>query len=274
MTIALIFSAASLVVSGFSFLFFFRYLKRRTGQERILAEFRDEVDKLLLQIDEVTDRDLTLVEERNKILRTLLEDTDRRIAVYAREVDRRRSQEEAFAAYDRVSPSASRFGGGYTRQGTPLTGEPLPARSEAAEPVLTGSAEATSGVERAVPVEQVALSGLPPPETGTSGPFGAEHAVPAESATTAASTITEPPASGAQNPRFLAEFPARQGQFPRIVRSSRPIEPKPLPFAERVNELYRAGFSANLIAAQLGVTIAAVELAIALGGRNGGADNG
>jgi hypothetical protein len=218
MTAAFICSFAGLFLSAFSFLFLLHYLKRRTGQERILAEFRDEVEEIIHQIDEVTDRDLTLLEERTKTLRTLLEDTDRRIAVYAREVERRRSQEEAFAEYDRgTAPvrAASRFG--YTRLGAPIAGnapaEPIePLRPEPAEPV---SPEAPS-------------------------------------------------------PHVPAELPPPQGQFPRIVRASRPIEPKPLPFAERVAELSRAGFSANLIAAQLGAAVVEVELAIALADRSGG----
>ena len=49
-----------------------------------------------------------------------------------------------------------------------------------------------------------------------------------------------------------------------VTRSARPLAPKPLPFAERVAELYRAGFSSNLIASRLGATITEVELAIAL----------
>ncbi|GHV87999.1 hypothetical protein AGMMS50267_03590 [Spirochaetia bacterium] len=252
MTTALVFSTAGLIISGFSFLFLFRYLKRRTGQERILSEFRDEVDKLLRQIDEVTDRDLTLVEERIKTLRSLLEDTDRRIAVYAREVDRHRSQEEAFAAYDRSAQpakGASRLGSAYTRFGVPPAAE-VPAESGELLPSASLPPEA-----------------LPPEPSGTAG--SPASAVPDAVSVPPQADAAPPPLAVPQAVPFSAPIPQNPRQFPHIVRSARPIEPKPLPFAERVAKLYRAGFSANLIASQLGAAVSEVELAIALSSRTG-----
>jgi hypothetical protein len=55
-----------------------------------------------------------------------------------------------------------------------------------------------------------------------------------------------------------------QGIFPGIVGAAEPISPKPLPLAEQVAGLYRAGFSPKLIADRLGVTQAEVDLAVAL----------
>ena len=51
---------------------------------------------------------------------------------------------------------------------------------------------------------------------------------------------------------------------PRIVVSQRQIEPKPLPLAEQVAELSKAGLSPDLIARRLGVSISEVEVAIAI----------
>jgi hypothetical protein len=97
MYLSLVFSSVSLILCGFSFVFFRAYLRRRTGPERILGEFREEADKLIAEIDAITDRDAALVGERIKTLRTLLEDVDRRIAVYNREVNREKKQEAAYA---------------------------------------------------------------------------------------------------------------------------------------------------------------------------------
>jgi len=72
------------------------YLKRKTSSERLLTEFRTEVDKLIADIDAITDRDQLLVEERIKTLRGILEDVDKRINVYIREIDRKKVQEEAY----------------------------------------------------------------------------------------------------------------------------------------------------------------------------------
>ncbi|MDR0561294.1 MAG: hypothetical protein LBG73_01220 [Spirochaetaceae bacterium] len=98
---AIIFSAASLILCGCSFLYFKSYLRRRTGSERLLAEFREEVYKLIAEIDAATDKDALLVEERIKTLRTVLEDVDKRIGLHIREIDRRRFQEEAYAELGR-----------------------------------------------------------------------------------------------------------------------------------------------------------------------------
>jgi hypothetical protein len=96
MFLSLLFSSASLILCGFSFVFFRAYLRRRTGPERILGEFREEADKLIAEIDAITDRDAALVAERIKTLRALLDDVDRRITVYTRELNREKTQEAAY----------------------------------------------------------------------------------------------------------------------------------------------------------------------------------
>jgi hypothetical protein len=101
----LLFSAAALIVAFFSFFHFKSYLKRRTGQERILAEMREEVDNILKSINETTERDISLIEEREKNLKNLLAQTqacvadiEKRIKVYIKEMDVRRDAEAAYAA--------------------------------------------------------------------------------------------------------------------------------------------------------------------------------
>lgn len=96
MVVPVILAAASLILSGFSFLFCFAYLKRRTGRDRILVELNDEIERLVRDVNEITSRDTLLVEDRVKTLKALLEDTDRRIALLAGEVSRRHTQEEVY----------------------------------------------------------------------------------------------------------------------------------------------------------------------------------
>jgi hypothetical protein len=104
MTLALLFSAASLLICGFSFIYFQAYLRRRTGSQRILTEFEEEVNNIIATIDAATDRDITLVEERVRSLKTLLDAADRRIAAYAREMNSRAAQEAAYTALGRSAP--------------------------------------------------------------------------------------------------------------------------------------------------------------------------
>ncbi|MDR2363143.1 MAG: hypothetical protein LBD65_01855 [Spirochaetaceae bacterium] len=137
MDLSLLFSSASLIICGFSFVFFRAYLRRRTGPERILAEFREEADKLIAEIDAITDRDAGLVAERIKTLRDLLEDVDRRIVVYTREINRGKNQE---AAYTELGLKGSVLNARGTRPGeiTPFppekTGAVSAAPQKTAEP--------------------------------------------------------------------------------------------------------------------------------------------
>jgi len=93
--LAVILSASALALSVFSFFFLKSYLKRRTGQERILSELREEIDNIVLSLDEKTDRDISLIEEREKALRSLLGDVDKRLRIYVRELEKRREDEAA-----------------------------------------------------------------------------------------------------------------------------------------------------------------------------------
>jgi len=97
----IVFSVISLCVSLLSFFFFRWYIRRKTAATQLLADYRDEVDRLIAEIDAATDRDALLVEERIKILRKLLEDTDRRIATYVRELQRSRKGEAMYASLGR-----------------------------------------------------------------------------------------------------------------------------------------------------------------------------
>ena len=96
---------APLLLSGAAFLicivsvFYIRsYLRKRTSKEWILSEIQEEVNELLKDIDEATERDISLIKERENELKALLEEIDKRLKVYIREMDKRREAEDAYAA--------------------------------------------------------------------------------------------------------------------------------------------------------------------------------
>jgi DNA-binding NarL/FixJ family response regulator len=76
----------------------------------ILKDVREEVNRLLQKIDEITDKDISLIEEREKGLKSLLEEIDKRLAAMNRELVRRENAEEAyrklgrFQAIEKVKP--------------------------------------------------------------------------------------------------------------------------------------------------------------------------
>jgi hypothetical protein len=219
-------SVLTLMACVFFFIYCRAYLRRRTGSERILAEFREEVYKLIAEIDAATDKDALLVEERIKTLRSLLEEVDKRINVHLREVDRRQFQEEAYAELGRKHSLTNPFS---------AVIQPFP---KAYELFSGSSAQANTKAD-------------------SQEPAAAE--IPA--ATSAVVGFTAPAGS--------APLPLkREPVGPRIVRAQRDITPKPPPFPEQVAELSKAGLSASLIAARLGVSLSEVELAIAISERS------
>jgi DNA repair exonuclease SbcCD ATPase subunit len=91
-----LFSLFAFIISVFSFFYFKSYLKRRTGQERILSELQEEVNSILRSINEITERDITLIEEREKELKSLLAEIEKRLRTYIKEMDQARNTEEAY----------------------------------------------------------------------------------------------------------------------------------------------------------------------------------
>lgn len=184
MYIAIVLSSASLLSCICFFLYCRHYIKSRTG-EHLLAEYREEVQKLIAELDAATDRDERLVTERITGLKTLMEKVDKRLRVLIGEEERRRVHAETYAELGRrrpVSPSAA-----------------LIAEASPSLPPVSDTTPATS-------------------------------------------------------------------QSPRIMVAEQQIEPAPLPVAERVAQLSKAGLSADLIATSLKVSIAEVELVMAFVG--------
>jgi hypothetical protein len=101
MALSIVFSAASLILCGFFFLYFRAYLKKNISSEGLLEDYQDEVNKLIADIDAATDRDAYLVEERIKSLKSFLEEIDKKIGVFVQEFDRRRNSEAVYTALGR-----------------------------------------------------------------------------------------------------------------------------------------------------------------------------
>jgi hypothetical protein len=138
MTIALVISiiSVSLCVSGFFFLHW--YISQRTDAKRLLEEYRDEVYRLISEIDAATDRDSRLVEERIKNLRILLDDTDKRISVYTRELQRSRNSEAIYKNLGRGIRAAL---------------DSIPVEQQPAAPESVSPLESVPPTETAPPVE-------------------------------------------------------------------------------------------------------------------------
>jgi len=85
------------------FLFFYLkwYIKKRASVSGQLEEYRTEVNKLKVEINSVTERNLDLIEDRVKKLKELMEETDRRVSVYAGELEKSRRGEALYTSLGR-----------------------------------------------------------------------------------------------------------------------------------------------------------------------------
>ena len=63
-----------------------------TVQRVSLGNIKQEVDKILIEIDKVTDRDLSMVENRIRTLREVIDLADKRIILAEKELQKREKQ--------------------------------------------------------------------------------------------------------------------------------------------------------------------------------------
>ena len=110
MSLAFFISVISLAFCFIIFFYFKWYIKRRTSASQLLAQHRAEADKLIAEIDSITDRDSLLVEDRIKKLKAVLEETDKRVSIYARELERSRSGEALYRNLGRGIRAALKTG--------------------------------------------------------------------------------------------------------------------------------------------------------------------
>lgn len=86
----------------FGFFFFFRgRIDRALQSENILHDIRAEVDQMIIELNETTERNIGLVEDQLERLSTRIGEADRRIVVLKKESDRGRPPD---TVYTRLRP--------------------------------------------------------------------------------------------------------------------------------------------------------------------------
>lgn len=81
-----------MIVNVILWISFYVKFKKTFSPNKILENIGKEVDKLLIEIDNITDRDLSLIENRIQTLREVISQADRRISL-AKKEDEKRLQE-------------------------------------------------------------------------------------------------------------------------------------------------------------------------------------
>ncbi|MDR2551748.1 MAG: hypothetical protein LBD31_01075 [Treponema sp.] len=227
---------ALVLILWFFALFYLRGLvRRRTNPSHILTLLQEEVRQLEADIDEKTEQSLLLLEEKIGVLRELTAGVEQKIGIFSRELERRKGEAEVFTALGRgiAGPEA-------------VSGPPDPVE-----------AVNTPRSRRKTPARK---AGKPEGRAGASSPgvfpdlSGAETREP-----------PRPLLKGLEVKETAADsaYRAQTGQ-PRIRVSPEPLVPKPSPLKDRIAELYRAGFSPDLIAERLGLSLGETKLYIAM----------
>jgi hypothetical protein len=271
------FSALGILLWFIALLYLKSYIRRHTGAERMLENLREEIRMLEADIDQKTEQNLELLEEQIQTARKLMRDmeelraeTEKRVALYARELDRRNAQDAAFAALAVPAVPAAA-----APENAPPEGSPAPRRKKAvsAKPV-SGETPRGGRNKKSSLIDRIEVRD--PDAAQAAGAYKA-HSVPPAAAVpepeppepppSAAAPETQPPAP--QPPPAAPSGSGEQPALPRFVRSPNPVIPKAPPLRERVAELYRAGFSEDLIAVRLGISITEARLYVAMAAPGG-----
>ncbi|TVR03403.1 MAG: hypothetical protein EA403_06835 [Spirochaetaceae bacterium] len=149
------------VVVLIAVLFLVRRIERRIQPTAILEQIRAEIDELMVEFNQTTERNVVLIEERILRLSKLLEEADRRASVLRRDID---VHQGPVRAYGRPkAPSSQMSGGG----DTPTRRTP---ESEIASAAPTNVAPAAaSGAASAAPAGGAASKGTAPGPGGAAG---------------------------------------------------------------------------------------------------------
>ncbi|MDR1047876.1 MAG: DUF2802 domain-containing protein [Treponema sp.] len=207
MDLLIIFSAASLILWAFTFVYFHVRINKISRGEDLLSGYRKETARLIAEIDSATERDSRIVEGRIESMKTaledmktVLEDIKKRTGIYVRELEKRQEGERLYSELGKKQVI-------------------IPTPDEKFE-------------ENAPPDYQIP-------------PTGQENTREPSERTKAGEAVPKKPPHGSPP------------EDPRILR-------------ERFSELARQGFSAEIIASKLGISVSEAELAMALfGGEDG-----
>jgi len=219
---------AAIEVAGlFAIWFLIRSRVRRYLElENLLGGVREEARALVMELNETADRNVSLVEDRMHALHDLLDELDRRIGVERKTLANRDSEREVYARLNKRRPIVP---------------------SEAGERSLLAE-QAQPAVQQAAVQQQALPQAAQPPSqaaklSGTDAPITLNLGSQQRSPDPAAAQ------DGMAPPRFdLAEQPLVPAHSKRDVAL----------------DLYRRGFSADLIAARTGATVAEIELLVEL----------
>jgi hypothetical protein len=227
-------------------------VRRATSVESQVAEVREEVSRLLVELNQTTDRNIALIEDRIARLNESLAAADKKIGLLRREIEK----------HDVGAQIYSRLAEGRPRGTTADAGMP------------PGAAAGARGGESAD--QQPVAARMPQPRQSRQSrqereempqPRQEREGVAAEREAVAAGPVRAPLPPLAVELSTMTE--ARSGRRRDELRVEPGREEEGPDLHQRVMTLHRAGFSPALIASRVGVPLGEVELIISLEQRKG-----
>lgn len=131
------------VVVLIAVLFLVRRIERRIQPTVILEQIRAEIDELMVEFNQTTERNVVLIEERILRLNKLLEEADRRASVLRRDIDAHQGPVRVYARPTVPKPTAPESPARAVED-TPTrsTGEPEPAAEASTDSPAVGASAA------------------------------------------------------------------------------------------------------------------------------------
>ena len=242
-------------------------VRRATSVESRMSEIRDEVSRLLVELNQATDRNIALMEDKITALNEGISTADKKIGLLRRETEKHDVGSQIYSRLAEGRHPRAEFAKPARSVVEPPRVDPVLSEARVAESASRRRAESL-GHEHAGPAgygdaesaEYRAAEGgfgaaeANPPGTSAGG-FGDAHSGPlaVELSERAESTGYR----GSESTGYRGgESTRSRGADAHDVR-------------QRVMMLYRAGFSASLIASRVGAPVGEVELIISLEQRKG-----
>jgi hypothetical protein len=224
-------------------------VRRAASSDAHIAEIRDEVSRLLVELNRTTDRNIALIEDRIGSLNELLSSADKKIGLLRRETEK---HDVGTQIYSRLAEGRSRVSGAQaqisrSRREREESAQPSRERQEMAQEAAVEEAEAVAaGMPPGV------AAGMPQPRQEREGVAAGGGAPP----------LAVELSDGPEN--RIGRNNLRESQEPDRAAAGKPPD-----LQQRVVMLHNAGFAASLIASRVGVPLGEVELIIALQERKG-----
>ena len=86
-----------MIINLILWLSFYIKFKKTFSPKKILENIASEVDKLLIEIDKTTDRDLSLLESKIQTLREVISYADKRILMAEKEESKRKMEQDVIS---------------------------------------------------------------------------------------------------------------------------------------------------------------------------------